>query len=267
MNHIEFPNLGLDFNINPIALELPFGIKLHWYGIIIGIGMVLAVLIAYREIKKVRDAEFLFDMLLITLPVGIIGARLYYVIFSWDSYKNNLSEIFAVWHGGLAIYGGIIAGFICVVIFAKVRKIPLLWLLDICSCGCILAQSIGRWGNFVNAEAYGGKTDCFWGMVVNDAGYMVHPTFFYESLWNFIGFLILYFVVLRRKKQDGACLSFYFVWYGAGRFFIEALRSDSLYLGTVKISQVVALISCAAGILLFVFIHTVGKKGKMRNAD
>ncbi len=260
MKHIAFPGLGLEFDINPIAVSFPFGLKIHWYGIIIAFGMVLAAAIVFREIKKSgRDGEMLFDFLIFTIPLSIIGARCYYVIFSWDSYKDNLSEIFAVWHGGLAIYGGVIVGVICAIVFTKVKHIPFLWFADIASIGCILAQSIGRWGNFVNGEAFGGVTKLPWGMVIDSAPEAVHPTFLYESLWNFAGFLISYFLIYRRKHTDGASLAFYLIWYGTGRFFIEALRSDSLYIGGVKVSQIVALISAVSGAALFVFIKVRAK--------
>lgn len=255
MQNISFPNLGLNFKINPIALNLPFGIKLHWYGIIIGVGMILAVLITYSLIKeKYENTEFFFDYLLITVPLSIIGARIYYVIFSWDAYKDDFMEVFFIWHGGLAIYGAVIVGIICTYFFTKKRKIPLLWFLDVCAPSCILAQSIGRWGNFVNGEAHGGVTKLPWGMRLGSSEALVHPTFLYESLWNFIGFLIMYFVILKRKKADGYAAAFYFAWYGAGRFFIEGLRTDSLYIGSVRVSQLVAAVSVVIGIALAVYI-------------
>lgn len=262
MKHIAFPGLGLEFDINPIAVSFPFGLKIHWYGIIIAIGMVLAAVIVYHEIKKSgRNGEMLFDFLIFTIPLSIIGARCYYVIFSWESYKDNISEIFAVWHGGLAIYGGVIVGAVCAIVFTKVKQIPLLWFTDIASIGCILAQSIGRWGNFVNGEAFGGVTNLPWRMVIGSSAEAVHPTFLYESLWNFTGFLISYLLIYKRKHTDGASLAFYLIWYGTGRFFIEALRSDSLYIGGIKVSQIVAILSIVLGIALSVFI-----KARVKNA-
>ncbi len=250
MNEISFPALGLTFDINPIALELPWGIKVHWYGVIIGIGMILAVLLVCNEFKKKGyDTDTFLDIVLVTVPLAIIGARVYYVIFSWDSYKDNLGEIIAVWNGGLAIYGAVIVGAVCVFIMTKRKKIPFLWFADLCVMGLIIAQSIGRWGNFVNAEAYGGETELLWGMSINGKA-AVHPTFLYESLWNMMGFFIMYFAVYKRGKRDGRCLAFYMIWYGMGRFFIEGLRTDSLYIGMFRVSQIVAAASAAAGIAL-----------------
>lgn len=261
MKHIAFPGLGIEFDINPIAISFPFGLKIHWYGIIIALGMVLAALVVYREIKKSgRNAEMLFDFLIITVPLSIIGARCYYVIFSWDSYKDNLAEIFAVWHGGLAIYGGIITGTLCALVFTRVKKLPFLWFADIASIGCILAQSVGRWGNFVNGEAYGSETSLPWRMVIDYSDEAVHPAFLYESLWNFAGFLISYFLIYRRKHPDGASLAFYLIWYGTGRFFIEALRSDSLYIAGIKVSRIVAAVSVILGAALVIYIKARVKK-------
>jgi phosphatidylglycerol:prolipoprotein diacylglycerol transferase len=263
MKHIEFPGLGLEFDINRTALSLPGGIRIYWYGIIIGLGMVLAALIVYHEMKKSgRKADLLFDFLIVTIPLSIIGARIYYVIFSWDSYRENLKEIFAIWNGGLAIYGGVITGAICTIVFTRLKKLPALWFFDLASIGCILAQSIGRWGNFVNAEAYGGECNLPWRMVIGNSSVGVHPTFFYESVWNLVGFLISYLLIYKRKHEDGECISFYMIWYGLGRFFIEALRSDSLYIGSLKVSQIVALLSVIFGAALLIFVKNKAKKRK-----
>lgn len=267
MNHISFPGLGLEFNIDPIALRLPFGISVHWYGIIIGIGILVAVCLVYHEIKKSGyDTEIFLDIVLVTVPLSIVGARLYYVIFSWDDYKNNLGKIIEVWNGGLAIYGAVITGAICVAILTHVKKIPFLWFADLAVMGLIIAQAIGRWGNFVNAEAHGGETDLPWRMVIGTSE-AVHPAFLYESVLNLTGFLIMYFIIYRMKKKDGWCLTFYMIWYGAGRFFIEKLRTDSLCIGhsTIRVSRVVAALSVAGGIILAFYIKFKAKMSVRKN--
>lgn len=261
INNVSFPSLGLDFTFSE-TITIPFTkIEIFWYAIIIATGMTVAGLIGWREYKKAgKTGDDLCDFLLFALPLGILGARLYYVIFRWDLYKDNLSEIFAIWNGGLAIYGGIIAGAIVAIIYTRVKKYPFLWFADVASFGLFIAQSMGRWGNFINAEAYGGPTDLPWGMVVNGVG-PVHPTFLYESLWNITGFLVSYFIIRRVKKTDGLCFAYYLIWYGIGRFFIEGLRSDSLYLfGDVRVSQVVAFISVLLGIFALIYVKFIKKE-------
>lgn len=261
INEVSFPHLGLEFTFNE-TITIPFTqIQIFWYAIIIALGMAVAGLIAWKEFKKIgKKTDDLCDFLIFAIPLGILGARLYYVIFRWDLYRDNLGEIIAIWNGGLAIYGGIIVGAIVAVIYTKVKKIPFLWFADIATCGLFIAQSMGRWGNFINAEAYGGPTDLPWGMIVNGKG-PVHPTFFYESMWNLTGFIISYFIIHRLAKRNGYSFSFYLIWYGAGRFFIEGLRSDSLYLfGNIRVSQVVALISVLIGVATLIYIRFLKKE-------
>ena len=191
MNNISFPKLNINFDVNPVAIDAPFLGGVRWYGIIIAIGILLAVLycsiVAEKEGEK---SDVITDIVLYALPVSVIFARTYYVIFSWDSYKNDLSSVFAIWEGGIAIYGAIIGAVLTAWIYCKVKKLNILKLFDICCMGLMIGQFVGRWGNFVNCEAFGGYCSYPWGMSIN-GGMPVHPTFLYESLWNFIGFIIL----------------------------------------------------------------------------
>lgn len=251
MQPIVFPGLGLKFIIDPTAFTI-FGIPIYWYGIIISTGFLLAILLTTYEAKRVGlDPEIIMDIALFGTPAAIIGARLYYVVFNWSAYKDNLSEIFAIRHGGLAIYGAIIAALITTVIYCKVKKINIWRVFDIGVLGLIIAQAIGRWGNFVNQEAYGEQTNLPWRMEVFDvqtqSRIAVHPTFLYESLWNVVGFLFLIWY-RKRKKFHGEIFLFYTLWYGLGRFWIEGLRTDSLYLGNFRVSQIVAAISVIVSI-------------------
>ncbi|MBQ8002320.1 MAG: prolipoprotein diacylglyceryl transferase, partial [Clostridia bacterium] len=224
----------------------------------------IAVSIAFFEFKKNGyKTDDLADFVLFAIPLGILGARLYYVIFNWGEYKDNIAEVFAIWHGGLAIYGGVIIGVIVAIIFTKIKKIPFFWFADIGTIGLFIAQSLGRWGNFVNAEAFGGLTNLPWAMIVDGPGVKpyspygpCHPTFLYESLWNFAGFLIAYFIIYRFAKKDGFCFCYYLVWYGVGRYFIEGLREDSLWLikDVIKVSRVVAVVSVICGLIAFFYI-------------
>lgn len=254
MNSISFPKLNLSFEIDPILIHYKNGGGIHWYGVIIAVGILLAIsLCSHIYKKRGRDPEELLDFLLCVLPVGIVGARAYYVVFSWDSYKNSLSEIFKIWHGGLAIYGGLIAGLIAAIVFCRVRGLSFPEFADVAVLGVVVGQCVGRWGNFVNGEAYGGETDLPWGMVVNAEG-PVHPTFLYESLWSLAG-LCLLLIVLKKGFASGTVLYSYLIWYGGGRFFIEGLRSDSLYTSFgVRVSQIVAAVSVVAGICGLVWL-------------
>ncbi len=245
MQPIIFPGLGLEFTINPVAFSL-LGKEIYWYGIIISLGFLLAIIVATNEAKRLKvDPEYIMDIVLWGTPFGIIGARLYYVIFNWSEYKNDLGEIIATWHGGLAIYGAIIAALIVTYVYCRVKKIDLWEILDISALGVFIGQIIGRWGNFINQEAYGGPTALPWRMQIFDVmqqkWIMVHPTFFYESLWNLMGLL---FVLWYRKKKrfNGQIFLIYALWYGIGRFMIEGLRADSLYIGSFRVSQLVAIV-------------------------
>ena len=229
MEHaISFPALGLDFNINRVAVNL-FGKDIYWYGIIICLGFVLAALYVNRRTKEFGvTSDNLMDCLIICVPVGIICARIYYVAFEWGYYSQHPNEIIAIWKGGIAIYGAVIGVVIALAVYSRIKKLSFASLCDLAAFGLLIGQCIGRWGNFVNGEAHGGATSLPWGMSIDGAS-PVHPTFLYESLWNFVGFLVLHFYSKKRKFKGEMAL-LYVAWYGLGRAWIEGLRTDSLYL-------------------------------------
>lgn len=251
MEHaISFPALGLDFQINRVAANI-FGKDIYWYGIIICIGFVLAALYVNARVKEFGcTSDNLMDCLIICVPVGIICARIYYVIFEWDYYSQHLNEIIAIWNGGIAIYGAVIGVVIALYIYSRVKKLSFVSLCDLAAFGLLIGQCIGRWGNFVNAEAYGGPTNLPWGMSIDGAA-AVHPTFLYESVWNLVGFIALHFYS-KKRKFPGEMALLYVAWYGLGRAWIEGLRTDSLYIGTLRVSQVLAAVSCIVAVALLV---------------
>ncbi len=271
-NTIWFPKLGnLHFTIDGVAFSV-FGLNVYWYGVIIATGFLLAVILGMRSSKKFGiDPDSIVDLILIAAPISIITSRLYYVIFSLgepgNPYINNPVEIFKIWNGGLAIYGAVIGALGTAYIFARVRKISALNLFDFGTPYLILAQAIGRWGNFVNQEAFGTNTDLPWGMTSEKIkNYLsgikasnpginpdlpVHPTFLYESLWNFGIFFFLIWYRKKKKKIDGEVFFLYMILYGAGRFFIEGIRTDSLMLGALRISQLLALLFVVAFLIAF----------------
>ena len=270
---VSFPGLGLEFHFNNVAFHIASK-PIYWYGILIMLGVILAVVYASARSRQfgIRQDD-LYDAVLFAVPLGIVCARIYYVIFEWEQYKDNLSEIFATWHGGLAIYGGIIGGIIVIVVLCKVKKIYVMDMLDLFASAVPIGQILGRWGNFFNCEAYGSSTTVPWRMVIGktleEAGTTGnHPTFFYESAWNLIGFIILYFSS-KKRKYHGEILLLYLGWYGLGRFFIEGLRTDSLYLwGTgIRVSQVVALICIIIGLGGFLFNRKMPFLQEINRAD
>ena len=240
MTQIAFPGLGIGpFSLDRVAFSI-FGREIYWYGIIIAVGLVLAYVWAVYAAKDENlPKDTLTDLLLIELPVAIICARLYYVAFSWEDYRDNLLDIFKIWEGGIAIYGGVIGAFLAGFVYSKIKKIHFYKLADIAAPCFLIGQAIGRWGNFVNIEAYGSQTDLPWRMEIINEGISVHPTFLYESIWNILGFAIL--ALIRKKKPfEGFIFYAYLLWYGLGRVWIEGLRTDSLMLGNLRISQLVA---------------------------
>lgn len=247
MEHtIGFPNLGLEFTLNRVACTV-FGKDIYWYGIIICVGFILAALYVNARTKDFGiTSDNLTDCLIICVPLGIICARIYYVVFEWSYYAQHPDEIIAIWKGGIAIYGGIIGTLIGLYVYSRVKKLSFASLCDLAAFGLLIGQCIGRWGNFVNGEAHGGPTTLPWGMTIDDQS-MVHPTFLYESLWNLIGFILLHFYSKKRKFKGEMAL-LYVAWYGAGRAWIEGLRTDSLYIGSMRVSQLLAIISCIAAI-------------------
>ena len=254
MNNISFPKLGLSFDINPVLIEFDFLGGIRWYGVIIAIGILLAVLYcSYAAKREGEKSETITDTVIYSLPVSVICARTYYVIFSWEHYKDNFIDVFKIWEGGIAIYGAIIGALISATLYFKVKKLNVLKMYDICSLGLLIGQAVGRWGNFVNAEAFGGECSYKWGMSINGAA-SVHPTFLYESLWNTLGFVILSHI---NKKRPFYGITFfsYLLWYGTGRFFIEGLRADSLYIGNFRISQIVAGICILSGLTANIVLY------------
>lgn len=257
--------------MNRFVVEDLFGIEgfnIAWYGVIIGVGMLLGVLLAtYRAKKKGYQSDLIFDFILIALPIAIICARLYYVVFEWEDYVGNPIKIFAIREGGLAIYGGVIGGFLSAVVFCKINKFPILKLIDLAIPSLVLGQAIGRWGNFMNQEAYGAiitnpKLQFFpFGVYIDAISEWHQATFFYESTWNIVLFALL-LVVARRMKKDGSLLAIYFMGYGMGRFLVEGLRTDSLYVfHVIRVSQLLSLLLVIAGIILFALL----KKGRLQS--
>lgn len=267
MYPITFPNLGLSFDINPVAFSI-FGKDIYWYGIIITFGIALALFLVWKICQKDTSKskikwDDITDFVLYAIPIGIICARLYYVIFKWDYYSQNLLDIFKIWNGGLAIYGGIIGGIITAVIFCKVRKIKFLDLCDFCAPFLALCQSIGRWGNFVNREAYGQVTESLLKMGIYDSNLneyiYVQPTFLYESICTFIIFIVL-MKLNKNKKFSGQSFYVYMIGYGIARALIEGFRSDSLYLGNIRISQLLSLLFSTIFALIYYFVAKKHKK-------
>ena len=251
---ISFPLFGIEIDPNPVLDIGPLSI--HLYGLIIGIGLLLAVFYAYKRCHRygLRQDDII-DGVLWILPFAILCARLYYCIFKWDTYAPNPISVLYIWNGGLAIYGGIIGAVIGLVVFCRVRKIKLGAFLDLVSLGFLIGQSIGRWGNFFNREAFGGETESFlrMGLLNSDTGKVTyhHPTFLYESLWNALGFCLLHWLS-KKRKYDGQIALCYAAWYGLGRAMIEGLRTDSLYIGPFRVSQLLALISFLAAATVLV---------------
>ena len=250
-------------------------ISIRWYSVLILVGMIVAVVLAEKEAKKFSfEKDFIFDLAFWVIIIGVIGARLYYVIFNFNLYKNNLLDIFKIWQGGLAIHGGIIAGLITLLIYCKVKKVKPFRVTDIAVPSLIIAQAIGRWGNFFNGEAHGPVTtlanlkDLFIpGFVIegmNIGGVYYHPTFYYESLWCILGFFILLLVrKFYKSLKCGQLTCIYLMWYGVGRLFIESLRTDSLMLGNFKVAQLISIGMISIGALVFLYLcFNRLKKGK-----
>lgn len=239
--------------MDPVAFRI-FGIDIMWYGVLISLGVLLGVFFALREAKRTGfKGDDVLDFLLMAIPAAIVGARAYYVIFTWDYYSGNIFEIINIRNGGLAIHGALIAGVITGILFCRKRKINVLELLDILIPSVALGQAIGRWGNFVNQEAHGGPTDLPWGIVVN--GQKVHPTFLYESIINFAVFIFLTWFARKKKTTHGQILALYLILYSAGRFFIEGLRTDSLMFLNMRVAQLISLAMILSGIALWYIVR------------
>lgn len=261
--NVSFPGLGLQFEINPVALQLG-GLTIKWYGVLIALGLVLALIYALNVCKRRYGVtqDKLLDCVLVGIITAIIGARLYYVAFKWDVYSQDPISILYINEGGLAIYGGLIGALIGGLIVAKIVKVNIPALLDIACLGFLIGQGVGRWGNFMNQEAFGTPTDLPWGMVSENTGNIaVHPCFLYESLWCLLGFVLLHFFSKKFRKYDGQIFLMYMVWYGFERMIVEGLRTDSLYTPffNLRVSQIFSLVIMVVG-LVFLIINGVKKK-------
>ena len=252
---ISFPGLGLE--IDP-GRSLSLGpLTIHYYGLIIATGLLLAVIYGLRRCKQfgIKDDDIVDGVLWVT-PFAILCARAYYCIFSWHEFAHDPISVLYIWNGGLAIYGGVIGAIIGVTVFCHFKKIKLSALLDLVLLGFLIGQGIGRWGNFFNREAFGAATDSFLRMGLYNmrtfAFEYYHPTFLYESLWNLTGFLLLHFLS-KKRQYDGQIALGYAAWYGLGRALIEGLRMDSLYWGPFRVSQLLAAVSCAAAVGILVW--------------
>lgn len=272
-NEIVFPSLGIDVTIDPTAFTI-FGMQIQWYGLIITFGLVLALVFGFRNMLRLGvDPDRAIDGIVAGIIGGIVGARTYYVIAEWEYYAGDWKAILNTREGGLAIYGGIIGAFLVGGIVCKLRKMALLPMFDLCGMGFLIGQGIGRWGNFTNQEAFGCNTDSIFGMsggriqywiAINqenvtvkngtelDPFQTVHPCFLYESLWCLAGFGLLYLVMRKWRKFDGQLFLMYIVWYGMERFFVESLRTDSLTQGSLRISQVIAIVSAVTAVILLI---------------
>ena len=254
---ISFPSLGISVN-PPRSISLG-PLNIYFYGIIIACGLVLAVLYCMNRSKEfgIQEDDILDGVLWVT-PFSICCARAYYCIFAWHEYAADPISVLYIWNGGLAIYGGVIGALIGVSVLCKLKKIKLPTMLDLVLLGFLIGQSIGRWGNFMNREAFGAPTDSFLRMglynTLTGQTEYYHPTFLYESVWNLCGFVLLHFLS-KRRKYDGQIALCYAAWYGLGRCIIEGLRMDSLYWGSFRVSQVLAGVSCVAAVIVLLWQH------------
>lgn len=287
--HVYFDGLGIDFELPSVAFTV-FGYQIHWYGMIIAFGFALAVLYGGRKAYKWKmSLDGMTDVLLWGTLFGIICARLYYVAFEWDYYSVHLSEIPAIWNGGLAIYGGIIGALVGAAIGCKTGKINFLNLLDLGALGLLIGQGIGRWGNFFNQEAFGTNTDTalfrMWSPKIHDTleassallaqkgvtvdpNTPVHPTFLYESVWCLLSFLVLHIVVTYFRKFKGEVFMMYGVLYGLERMVVEGMRTDSLYIGStsIRVSQVLSAVIAAVALVVLVYFFIRLKQNKLPKA-
>ena len=266
---ISFPGLFGDWEFTASSVALNIGHGIYWYGIILGLGVIFGMLLCQKQAKHYGILEDnLLDLMLMGVPVGILGARTYYVLFYLDRFRNadgslNWGSIVAIWDGGLAIYGTVIAVFLMAYLYCRRKHIKLGAMTDLCVMGLMLGQAIGRWGNFMNREAFGAETTLPWRMrltTLSGTYVEVHPTFLYESLWNLLGLGLVLFVISKARHFDGENTWFYFLWYGMGRFWIEGLRTDSLYLfdwtfmgEPIRVSQALSLVMIlvSAGVLFY----------------
>lgn len=270
---VQFPGLGLEFTINRVALSIG-GFNIYWYGVIIAAGMVLAMLFAFRNADDFGiNSDRLIDVVLVGAVMAIVCARIYYIVFAPFKYES-IWQMIDIRQGGIAIYGAVIGAFVFGGLMAKIRRIPILPLFDLVGICFLIGQGVGRWGNFVNQEAFGSNTTLPWGMysegtcnylssvqetlaaqgVAVDPSLPVHPTFLYESIWCLLGFFLLW-AYMKRRKFHGELILMYVMWYGAERFFVEGLRTDSLMVGSFRISQVIAAVSVIAALCIWLALR------------
>lgn len=263
--------------MNSIFLDLGI-IKIYWYSVVILAGLLVGGTLAIKEAGKWKiNEDFMINLFFFLIPISIIGARLYYVTFNFEYYKNNLVDIFKVWEGGIAIHGAIIFGILFIIFYAKKHKANLFRLLDIIAVGMLIGQAIGRWGNFFNQEAYGAATTIDFlksiyvpqfvidGMQINGVYY--HPTFLYESLWCLVGFFLILLVRRYKYIKIGQITGFYLIWYGIGRFFIESLRTDSLMFNDLKMAQIASITMIVIGLIIFIFKKRGSKLSNLYNDE
>ena len=274
MEYVHFPKLGISIPVRRVLFS-PFGFDVYTYGVIIAFSLFLAVFLGLRNCEKHGvSQDNIVDLMIFATPISIVMARLYYIIFSWDQFKDDPVKMINIREGGLAIYGAIIGAFLTALVFTRIKKIKTLTLLDFGVPYLIMAQGIGRWGNFVNQEVFGENTNLPWGMMsdeisrfinasiprLNELGVSmdpklpVHPTFLYESLWNLAVFVVL-LILSKKKKFDGQILLGYLIGYGTGRAFIEGIRIDSLMLGSVRISQLLSIVLAVGGVAVYFILY------------
>ncbi len=276
MVNISFPGIGIDtFSVNPVAFSIGDAVSVRWYGILITLGIILAIVYCnWRSKQEGITFDDLLDMAIFTIIFAVIGARLYYVLTSLDKYDNFL-DVFKIWNGGLAIYGGIIAGAITIYFVCRHKKINVMKAYDMVVPAVMIGQIIGRWGNFFNGEAHG--TELIEGDFLyfirmglsygtSEIKHFYHPTFLYESVWNLIGFVIIN-LLYKKKKFDGQVFLMYITWYGFGRMLIEGLRTDSLYVGVFRISQVVGFVCFVVGVILLIINLSKARRAALAEAD
>ena len=259
---ISFPSFGIEWD--PIRAFQVGPLSIHMYGLIIALGLMAAVLYGCKRSQEfgIKEDDLIDGVLWVT-PFAVLCARVYYVIFQWESYADNPISVFHIWEGGLAIYGGVIGAAVGVCVFSRFKKISIPALLDLVSLGFLIGQAAGRWGNFFNREAFGAPTDSFLRMglfnSVTSQWEYYHPTFLYESVWNICGFVLLHFLSKKRRYNGQIALG-YAAWYGLGRCIIEGLRMDSLYWGPFRVSQLLAGVTCVAAVAVLAFNHFRGMK-------
>jgi phosphatidylglycerol:prolipoprotein diacylglycerol transferase len=275
---ISFPGLFGKLEINPDVIAIHVGHGIYWYGIILAAGMLAGLFLCMKQAPRFGlKRDHVLDLVLWCIPFCILGSRIYYVVFYLDLFRNadgslNWAKIVSIWDGGLAMYGTVIMAFLVAFIYCRRKKIKFGAITDLCVMGLLLGQSIGRWANFINREAFGTETTLPWRMRLwtSTTHYIeVHPTFFYESLWNLIGLLLILLVITRARRFDGENTWFYFLWYGLGRFWIEGLRTDSLYLfqwtfmgQRIRVSQAFSLILMLLAVFMLFYRIRIQKRTK-----